>query len=101
MRRVRDERERCVPLGLGGRELLLGDLELRLDGLELLQLLGRRLPLELRPRAELVDLRDQLAPALVGGEQRVEVLGRALAREGNALRVRIGAGGLEVDHGRV
>ena len=40
------------------------------------------------------------APALVGGEQGVEVLGRALARERGAPAVGIAASGLEVDHER-
>ena len=83
------ERERGVPLGLGGRELLLGLLELGLDRPQRLELLGRRLALELRLPAELVDPRDQRAPALVGGEQRVELAPRrpcARARRASARR---------------
>ncbi len=71
--RVRDERERRVSRRLGGRELLLGLLERCLDRAQRLQLLRRRLALQLRLRAELVDLGNERAPALVGGEERVEV----------------------------
>ena len=98
MRRVRDERERLVAGGLGGRELLLGGAELLLHPLQLLELLGRRLALQLRPAAEVVDARHERAPALVGGEQRVERLAGALAGERGAPGVGLGAGCLEVDH---
>ena len=52
------------------------------------------------PAAQLVDPRHQRAPALVGGEQRVERLGGALAGERGAEGVGVGAGGAEVDHAR-
>ena len=97
--RVGDEPECRVALRLGGRELLLGLLERCLDGAEGIELLCRRLALELRLAAELVDLRNQRAPALVGAEQRVEVSSRALARECGAHALGVGSGRLEVDHG--
>ena len=99
-RGVRDAQGEPVALFLRGRELLLGDLQLLLHALQLLELLGRRLSLQLRPAAELVHARDELAPALVGGEQRVERLGRALPGQAARYRRRIVAGGLEVDHAR-
>ena len=43
-----------------------------LTAVQLLELLGRRLALQLRLRAQLLDLRLELAPALVGREQLVE-----------------------------
>ena len=98
VRRIRDERECGVARGFGRGELLLGLLELGLRRPELLELLGRRLALELRPPAQLVDPRDQRAPALVRLEQRVELLGRALPRERGAPGVRVAACGLQVDH---
>src|SRR6185503_12940874 len=98
VRRIRDESERRLARGLGGRELLLDLLELRLHRAEFLQLLRRRLSRKLRPAAQLVDARDERAPALVGGEQRVELLGGAFARERLTPGVGIAAGSLEVDH---
>ena len=102
VRRVRHAVEERLPCRLGLTELVLEPLEVDLDLLQLLELLGRRLPLQLRPPAELVDLRYERPPALVGLEQLVEDPRRlvALADEGGAKRVRIGPGGLEVDHGR-
>ena len=76
--------EQRVALGLGGRELGLGAAQLLLDAVQLLELLGRRLALQLLLRAQLLDARQQRAPALVGREQRVEALGGALARERGA-----------------
>ena len=76
---------------LGGRERLLDLLELRLHALQLLDLLGRRLPLQLRLRAELVGLRHERQPGPVRLHERVEVLGRTLAGQGRAIRVRIGS----------
>ena len=55
--------------------------QLLLHPLELLDLLGRRLALQLRPAAQLVDAGDERAPALVRSEQRVERLGGALPGE--------------------
>ena len=98
VRRVRDERECGVADRFGRGELLLGVLERGLHRAELLELLGRRLALELRAAAQLVDLRDQLAPALVRLEQRVELLGGSLAGERGAPAVRVAARGLQVDH---
>ena len=99
VRRVRDRPERRVALRLGGGELLLGLLERGLDRPQRLELLGRRLALELRLPAKLVDLRDERAPALVRGEERVELVGGALARERGAPALRVRACGLQVDHG--
>ena len=45
MRWARDERERGVACGFGGRELVLRDLELLLHGPQRLELLRRRLAL--------------------------------------------------------
>ena len=70
--RVRHLLEQRVALGLGVRELVLDRAQLLLDLVQLLELLRRRLALQLQPAAQLVDPRHQRAPALVGGEQRVE-----------------------------
>ena len=78
--RVRHLLEEAVALGFGGGELLLRGLELLLHAVQLLELLRRRLALQLQLAAELVHARDELAPALVGGEQRVERLRGALAQ---------------------
>ncbi len=78
----------------------LGALQLLLDAPQLLELLGRRLALQLRLRAQLVDPRDERAPALVGGEPGVERFGGALARKPAAELVGVGAGGARVDHER-
>ena len=98
MRRIRDGRERLVARCLGCSELLLGGAQLLLQPLQLRELLGRRLPLELRPAAQVVDARHQRAPALVGREQRVERLAGSLPGESGAPGVGLGAGCLEVDH---
>ena len=67
------------------RELRLGDAQLLLDLVQLGELLRRRLALQLLPRrAARRRAGTQRAPALVGGEQRVEALGRALAGERGA-----------------
>ena len=58
----------------------------------------RRLALQLQLAAQLVRARDELAPALVGREQRVEGLRGALARERGAEAVGIVARRAEVDH---
>ena len=100
MRKVRDAQGEGVSLGLGRRERLLDVLQLGLHGLELLALLRRRLAAQLRPRAELVDPRDESAPARVGLEQPVEGLARALARDRCSHGIRIRARCLEVDHAR-
>ena len=98
VRRIRHQRQRLVSRSLRLGELALDLLQLLLDAAELLELLGRRLALDLRPRAELVDAWHELAPARVGGEPRVEGLGCALAREAAPVLVRLGAGGAGVDH---
>jgi hypothetical protein len=98
--RVGDIEEEGVALRLGGRERVLRLLQLDLHALELLELLRRRLALELRPRAELVDAGHELTPARVGVEQPVERLGRALPGKCRPHRGGVGAGCLEVDHDR-
>ena len=98
VRRVRDERERFVAGSLCGGQLLLRSAQLLLHPLQLLELLRGRLALQLRAAAEIVDVRHEQAPALVGGEQLVERLGRALAGERGTPDVGLGAGCLEVDH---
>ena len=71
---------------------LLERLQLLLDLLQLLELLRRRLAVELLLRAQLVDPRHERAPALVGREQLVERVGGAAARERGAEGVGIVAG---------
>ena len=95
--RVRHLREQLVAIRLGGRELGLEHPQLLLDRRERLELLGRRLALQLQLRAQLLDARQQRPPALVRREQRIEALGGALARKGRAETLRIGACGSEVD----
>ena len=98
MRRVRNLLQELVALGLRGRELLLERAQLLLDLLQLLDLLGRRLALDLLPPPQVVDLRDQLAPACVRLEQPVERFARALARHGGPEELRLRPRSLEVDH---
>ena len=98
VRRVRHLLQQLVARRLRCRELLLERTQLLLDLLQLLDLLGRRLALDLLPPAQVVDLRDQLAPASVGLEQPVERLARALARHGGPEALRLGPRSLEVDH---
>src|SRR5262249_22477841 len=74
VRRVRDAKEQLVALGGRGLLLRLEPPEVLLHLLELLDLLGRRLAGDLLPRAELVDLRNELAPAGIRGEELVEEL---------------------------
>src|SRR5581483_574562 len=81
------------------RELRFERLQPFLRRLQLLQLLGRRLALELPPRADLLDLRLELALRGVRGEQLVEDVGRALPRERRAVGVGLGACSPQVDHG--
>ena len=95
--RVGNGRERRVPLRLGGGQLVLGGLQLRLDRPQLLELLGGGLAGELRPGAESSTLGTRLASA------RRRRAGRRAPplrppRERRAERVGVGAG-LEVDHG--
>ena len=98
--RVWQSLERVVALGRSGGEQLLALAQLLLDLLQLLDLLGRRLALQLLAGAEVVDLRHQLAPALVGGEPAVEVLCGALPRERGPIAVGVVARGLRVDQMR-
>ena len=99
VRRARNLRQQLIPLCRRRRQFLLEPPEIILDLLQLLDLLGRRLALQLLAPAKLVDLRHQLAPALVRGEELVECLraGGALARDGPAEPVGIGPRGSEVD----
>ena len=81
MRRVRHAQGECVALGLGRGEGLLGVLQLLLDALQLLELLGRRLALELRARHA---ARRRAARARASARRpraAVERVGRALAGE--------------------
>jgi hypothetical protein len=98
--RIRDSQPDVVALLLRQGEVTLGSLQLLLDAAQLLELLRRRLALELRARAELVDRRHERAPVLVDREPRVEGLCDALAREAAPELVRLGAGGAGVDHAR-
>ena len=98
VRRVRDLLEQRVACRLGLRERGLEALELLLHPLELLDLLRRRLAGELLAAAQVVDLRDERAPALVGGEELVERVGRALARDCGAHCVGVVPRCAEVDH---
>ncbi len=61
--RIRHLLEQRVPLGLGGRQLRLERAQLVLHRVQLLELLRRRLALELLPAPQLVDLREQGEPA--------------------------------------
>ena len=100
VRRVRHSVEQRLPRALGLGELVLERFQLHLHLLELRELLGRRLPLQLPARAQLVDPRLQLAPARVRLDQLVERARRlvALADERGAERLGVGAGRLEIDH---
>src|SRR5829696_1420788 len=100
VRRVRDAVEQLVPATLGLREFALERGQLRLHVLELLELLGRGLALQLASGAELLDTRLQAPNLTVGGEQLVEEVGSALAGERGAGAVRLGSGGPQVDHAR-
>jgi hypothetical protein len=90
VRRVRNLREQLVAGPASACcVLLLGRAQLLLHLLQLGELLGRRLALQLRLPAELVDRGYERAPALVGGQERVERLAGALARERRAVGVRV------------
>ena len=79
--RVRDEVPVLLHLRLDPVELVLLRLQLALDPGQLLELLRRRLALQLRPRAQLVHLGLEAPPLLVRAQQRVEDLLAALARD--------------------
>ena len=96
--RVRYLGDQLVPLGFGGRESRLCGLQRLLHLAELGELLRRRLALQLQPVAQLLDLRQELAPACVGGEQQVEALRRAFSGERGAEAVGVGAGCAKIDH---
>src|SRR5688572_12383279 len=101
--RVRGCRNAVEQLGapaLGGCEILLELLELGLHAPELLDLLGGRLALELRLRAQLVRLGHEREPGAVGLHERVELLRGALALERGAVGVRVGPRSPDVDHAR-
>ena len=99
-RRVRHQREQLAARRLGGRQALLERLQLGLHLLELRELLGRRLSLELPFRPQLLHVRLDLEHGAVGGHQLVERVGCAFPHECGAERVRIAAGGAKIDHER-
>src|SRR5262249_24953117 len=98
VRRVGQLLERGVAGGGCRVELLLGLPQLLLHLFQQLDLFGRGPALLFLPRAEVVDLRDELAPALVGLEPGIERLAGALARKRGPVGVRVVARGLRVDH---
>jgi hypothetical protein len=98
--RVRDAGEQLPPACLRGAERLLERLELGLHALELLQLLGRRLALQLPPCSQILDARLHVEHCTVGREQLVERLGRALALECSPECVGILPCCAQVDHER-
>jgi hypothetical protein len=100
VRRVRNLLQKGVACRLRLRQLRLEPLQLVLHPLELLDLLRRRLARHLLPAAQVVHLRDEGAPAFVDGQELVEGLRAALARDGGANGVGIVAGDAQVDHGR-
>src|SRR5882724_11948463 len=100
VRWVRDPVEQLLAPAFGRRELLLQRLQLGLDALELLELLGRRFALDLSGRTELLDTWLDLPDPTIGLEQLVEDLGRSLPRERRPEGLRIVAGGTEIDHVR-
>ena len=87
-----------LAFGFRGGELSLERTQPLLDLLQLLELLRGRLAVELLPCPQLVDLRDEGAPALVCREQRVERLSRATACERSTKRLRVVARLAQVDH---
>src|SRR3954447_17576632 len=95
---VRHLRERLLALFLGGGELALQRAQLLFDAFQLLELLGRRLPVDLLLCAQLVDLRHECAPTLVCSEERVECGGGTAPRESSAHGVPALAGCAQVDH---
>src|SRR5256885_9583802 len=97
VRRIRHLRQRGVARALRVGELLLRPSKLFLDRLQLLDLLRRRLALELLPRPQLVDARDEPPPSLVRGQPRVERLRGSFARNGGAEPVGVVARGAGVD----
>src|SRR5581483_2031308 len=98
--RVGYELQDRLPPCLRLLELLLEPLQLRLHPLELRELLGRRLALQLASRTELLHLRLHGEHRAVGLEQLVEELGRALARKLLPDLLRLVAGSAQIDHRR-
>src|SRR5262249_17432556 len=95
---VRNRREQIAPTLLGDRMLVLDAPQLVLHARDRLELLGRRLPLQLRLRAQIGDARLELAPACVHLEQLVERLHRPLSRERDAKALGILPRCADVDH---
>ena len=98
--RIRDSVEQLLAAGFCRRQLLLEGAELLFDALELGELFRRRPALDLARRAQLLDPRLDLTDRVVGVEQLVEEVGRALARECGTHRVGLGSGGAQIDHAR-
>ncbi len=73
MRRVGDDAQQLVARALGLGQPGLEPLEVGLHLLQLLDLLRRRLALHLLLAAQLVHLWNELAPALVRGQELVEL----------------------------
>jgi hypothetical protein len=97
IRRVRHPVEQLLP-ALGGLFMFgLDALELSLQSTKLLELFRRRLALRLGLRTQLARLRLELAPALVRGQQLVELLDRPLTRERGAEPLGVGPRGSEID----
>src|SRR5262249_14956416 len=96
--RVRDVQEHGVPVVCYPCERGFGQDQLSLDGVQLCELLWRRFALNLQPRAQLVDLGNELAPTFVSGEQLFELVCRPLACESAPILVRVLAGCANVDH---
>jgi hypothetical protein len=92
--------QQLFPPAPAGRVLLLGAPELVLHDAQLLQLLRGRLSLRPRLGAQLGDARLELAPACVHGQQFVEQLRCALARECGPEALGLVARGSNVDHAR-
>lgn len=96
---LRQLRLELLQLGLARARCLARFLESRVVGLArpsgLLDLAGELVLV----RPDLIDARVQLAPALVGGEELVELLGRTSPRQRRARRLGIVADLLEVERG--
>ena len=100
MRRIRDLLEELVATGGGAGELALGELQLPLDLLEAIELLRRRLAVDLLLGAKVVDARDVRAPFLVGVQEVERLLERALALGPVEERTRLVPERSDVDHRR-
>ena len=80
-RRVGEEGQQLASPSLDGCVLVLDALQILLDACELLELLRRRLALQLRLRAQIGDARLELAPLRVDRDQLVEGVRGPLALE--------------------